>query len=272
VVITIDDGYKTAKEIAWPILQRYGFPFTLYVYTHAISRLPSALTWDDIRQMSEAGVDIESHSVTHPLLTHPHKPMIKKDYWSWIDQELIESKKRLENKLHKPVTSLAYPYGGYDEQIVEHTRAAGYKTALTCDDGDVSGFTDPLLLNRRLVFRQTSPKAFAHYFRALPLQVADLSPRDGERIKDLPSGIQARIADLHLIQPGSVQILVDKLGRKWRQVVVDPQTGAFNLDVPKASRRGYYFVSLVARDRLNPSIDREASWLFIVRKNISKKQ
>src|SRR5262249_52766024 len=80
VIITIDDGYKTAKEIAWPILKHYGFPFTLYVYPHAISRLPTALTWDDLREMSAQGVDIESHSLTHPLLTHPGKPMNKKDY------------------------------------------------------------------------------------------------------------------------------------------------------------------------------------------------
>jgi len=122
VVITIDDGYKTAKSIAWPILKRYGFPFTLYVYTHAISRLPTALKWDDLREMQAAGVDIESHSVTHPLLTHPGKAMTRKDYISWVDDELVESKQRLESELGKPVTALAYPFGGYDELIVDRVR------------------------------------------------------------------------------------------------------------------------------------------------------
>ena len=52
VVITIDDGYKTAKNTAWPILQKYGYPFTLFVYPHAISRFRSALTWNELREMA----------------------------------------------------------------------------------------------------------------------------------------------------------------------------------------------------------------------------
>ena len=177
VVITIDDGYKTASDIAWPILKRYGFPFTLYVYPHAISHLGGSLTWEQVRRMDAQGVDIESHSFTHPLLTHPGKPMNKKDYQAFIEHELVDSKKHLEQEIGHPITSIAYPYGGYSEYIVERTKAAGYQTATTCDDGDASQFTDPLRLNRRLVFRQTTPKAFVHYFHGLPIQLADQSCR-----------------------------------------------------------------------------------------------
>jgi len=272
VVITIDDGYKTAKDIAWPILKQYGYPFTLYIYPHAVSRLRGTLTWDDLREMSASGVDIGSHSLTHPLLTHPGNPMNKKDYRAWVDQELFESKRRLEEELGLPVTSLAYPYGGYDEWIVERAGAAGYRAALTCDDGDVARFTPPLRLNRRLVFRQTSLKAFARYFADKPLELADLSPRDGERVQEIPKEIRARIVDFPKILPETAQVLVDKLGRHWQPVPVDPKTGWMRLIVPAtASRRGYYFVSLVAKDRANPTLQREASWLFIVRRNISKK-
>jgi peptidoglycan/xylan/chitin deacetylase (PgdA/CDA1 family) len=270
VVITIDDGYKTAKTIAWPILSRYDFPFTLYVYTHAISHLPGALKWEDLREMADAGVDIESHSVTHPLLTHPGKPMNRKEYIAWLDGELREAKAKLESELHRPVTSLAYPYGGYDERVVERTRLAGYKTAVTCDDGDVTSTTNPLLLNRRLVFRQTSLKSFVQYFRALPMEMGGLSPEDGERVRDIPKEIRARILNLQKIVPETAQILVDKLGRHWQPAHIDPQTGELRFPVGQATRRGYYFVSLVAKDRANPSLQREASWLFIIRRNVSK--
>jgi hypothetical protein len=271
VVITIDDGYKTAKNIAWPIMARYGYPFTLFVYPHAVSHLRGSLTWDELRFMSAHGVDIESHSLTHPLLTHPGKPMNKKDYRAWVDQELFEPKRQIEKELKLPVVALAYPYGGYDEFIVERARAAGYRAAFTCDDGDVAQFTDPLRLNRRLVFRQTSPKAFVHYFDSKPLQLADLSPRDGERVKDVPKEILARILNLQQIQPETAQILVDKVGKRWRPAPIDAKTGLMRFPVPAASRRGYYFVSLVAKDRANPTLQREASWLFIVRRNVSRK-
>ncbi len=272
VVITIDDGYKTAKTIAWPILARYQFPFTLYVYPHAISRLGGSLTWDDLRMLASNGVEIESHSLTHPLLTHPGKAMAKKDYADWIDEELRESKRRIEKELGLPVTSLAYPYGGYDEFIVDRARAAGYVTATTCDDGDVGRSTDPLRLNRRLVFRNTTKKAFAKYFRGRPLELVDLSPKDGERVKDIPREISARVVGLKDIRPETAQILVDKLGGHWHPISIDPITGMFRLAVPRtASRRGYYFASIVAQDRCDSSIQREASWLFIIRRNISKK-
>jgi peptidoglycan/xylan/chitin deacetylase (PgdA/CDA1 family) len=272
VVITIDDGYKTAKDIAWPILARYHFPFTLYVYTHAISRLPASLTWNDLREMAAFGVDIQSHSVHHPLLTHPGKGMITKTYQAWIDDELVESKRKIEAELHQPVTSIAYPYGGYDERIVDRTRIAGYKMGLTCDDGDVTSTTNPLLLNRRLVFRQTSLKSYVQYFRSRPIEVADPYPRDGERVKDIPTEIRARILNLKAILPETAQILVDKLGSHWRPVPIDPKTGEMRYPIPgTASRRGYYFVSLVAKDRLDPSLQRETSWLFIIRQNVSKR-
>jgi hypothetical protein len=271
VVITIDDGYKTVKEIAWPILRRYGYPFTAFVYPHAVSRQRSAMTWDDLRLLSRAGVDIESHSLTHPLLTHPGRPMNKREYRAWIDNELKESKRRIEEELHYPVTALAYPYGGYDEAIVERTEAAGYQAAFTCDDGDVAAFSPPLRLNRRLVFRQTSFKVFAASVSQRPLAVGDLTPRDGERVKDIPAVISARIVDLQKIQPETARILVDKVGKHWRSVTIDPETGVMRFPVPPSNRRGYYFVSLIAKDKLNPALQREASWLFIVRRNTSKK-
>jgi len=239
VVITIDDGYKTAKDVAWPILARYHFPFTLYVYTHAISRLPASLKWNDLRAMAAFGVDIQSHSVHHPLLTHPGKPMTRKDYRAWVDEELVQSKRKIEDELHQPVTSIAYPYGGYDELIVEKTGRAGYKMALTCDDGDVTSTTNPLLLNRRLVFRQTSLKSFVQYFRALPIEMGGLSPQDGERVKDIPKEIRARILNLKNIMPETAQILVDKLGRHWQPAHIDPQTGELRFPVGQATRRGY---------------------------------
>ncbi len=272
VVITIDDGYKTANDIAWPILKRYGFPVTLYVYPYAVSHLRGSLTWEQVRRLSAEGADIESHSFTHPLLTHPGKPMNKKDFQAFIEHELVDSKKRLEQELGHPVTSIAYPYGGYSEYVVERVKAAGYQTATTCDDGDVARFTTPLVLNRRLVFRQTSPKSFVGYFSAKPLQVADLSPRDGERVNDIPHEIRARIVDLEHIRPETAQILVDKLGGHWRPLAIDPKTGIMRFPVPpSAVRRGYYFVSVVVKDKNNLRLQRSASWLFIVKKNVSKK-
>jgi len=71
---------------------------------------------------------------------------------------------------------------------------------------------------------------------------------------------------LESILPETAQILVDKLGNHWHPVPIDPKTGELKFEVPKAERRGYYFVSLVAKDRANSALQREASWLFIIKK------
>ena len=265
VVITIDDGYKTAKTKAWPVMRRYGFPFTIYIYVQAIDRHGAALTWEDVRDMEKAGVDVESHSYTHPLLTHPGHAMDKATYRAWLDHELIDSKKEIEQHIHKPVLSLAFPFGGYDELVVEKTKAAGYTSALTCDDGEVTRTTDAWHLNRRLVFHATRLKEFAAYFRSKPLLVSDLTPRDGQRITGPPDEIAARVLNVPEILPETARILVDKIGHHWMPASIDQKSGILHFPVPKTDKRGYYFVSIMARDRALPKTWREASWLFIVR-------
>ena len=265
-VITIDDGYKTARTKAWPILKKYKFRFTLFVYPQAISRHGDALTWADLKEMAAAGVDVESHSLTHPLLTHPGVAMNRPTYRAWVDHELRESKAILEKKLGKPITAIAYPYGGYDELIAQKTRDAGYDIALTCDDGNVTRVTDPMHLNRRLVYHKTPFKEFMQFFTERTLLVSEQAPKDGERINGVPKEITARVNDVSSIDVKTARIMVDKAGRIWQPVTIDPTTGQFHHPLPTLDKHGYFFVSLMAHDKANPAIWREASWLFIVRR------
>ena len=93
-----------------------------------------ALTWDQIREMSDAGADIQSHSLTHPYLTkRRHGSMSDAQYASWLRAELSESKRILEKESGKKVQFLAYPYGDYDASVAEASARAGYTAALTCD-------------------------------------------------------------------------------------------------------------------------------------------
>jgi len=270
VVITIDDGYKTAVTKAWPILRRYGFPFTVFIYPQAISRHGSAMTWRDVNALVRAGVDVESHSMTHPLLTHPGVVMDADAYDAWLDEELAGSKKIIEQHTGVKATALAYPFGGYDEHVVEKTRAAGYLVALTCDDGNVWSHTDPWHVNRRLVYHRTRWRDFVDGIFGRPLWLANLTPGDGERVGHVPREIVARILNLQQILPDSLRILVDKLGRRWLPAKIDPTSGIVALPVSGKPKSGYYFVSLMARDRTHPESWREATWLFIVRRNASK--
>jgi biotin operon repressor len=71
VVITIDDGWRSMYDIAFPILKQYGYPATLFVYTDLITGSYKTLSWDLIQKMAESGIDIQCHTKTHRDLTKP---------------------------------------------------------------------------------------------------------------------------------------------------------------------------------------------------------
>ena len=68
VAISFDDGYLSIYEEAFPLLQSYGFPFTVFISTQPIDdEQANFLSWQQIQEMSEAGVIIANHMVDHPL-------------------------------------------------------------------------------------------------------------------------------------------------------------------------------------------------------------
>jgi len=111
-VITFDDGYKSQYEVAWPILKKYGYPFTMFIYTEGVRGGSlgggGAITWEQLADMRDNGVDIEAHSATHQDLREGHTitlaaPSGKKtrtkltgpQYEEWIQNEVVGSKQLL---------------------------------------------------------------------------------------------------------------------------------------------------------------------------------
>src|SRR5881409_1920458 len=118
VAITLDDGWRSAYTEAFPELKKRHFPFTLFIYPRIIGMTPYALTWKQVKEMAEAGADIESHSLSHPFLTkRRHTTLDEKQYSEWLQRELVESKRILERETGRPVRFLAYPYGDYDRLL-----------------------------------------------------------------------------------------------------------------------------------------------------------
>jgi peptidoglycan/xylan/chitin deacetylase (PgdA/CDA1 family) len=138
-IITFDDGNASDYSIAFPILCQYGFNATFFVTIKKIGS-PEGLTYRQLREMSNNGMSIQSHTMTHsflPELSH------KKTLW-----ELQESKKILEQELGKSVDYLSLPGGRCNATVKRIAIEVGYKGVCTSEIGYNYTKTDLYSLKR----------------------------------------------------------------------------------------------------------------------------
>ena len=147
-MITIDDGYRSTYDIAFPILKKYGYTATIYVYTDFVGVSKSSLTWDHLKEMKSNGFEIGSHTVSHSDLTKKLEAETDNMYLERIDRELAISKQIIDSKLNQNTIALAYPYGRYNNIVQEIARRAGYQTAVTVKFDGNPFFADSMALNR----------------------------------------------------------------------------------------------------------------------------
>ncbi len=231
-VITIDDGYTDAYDVAFPLLKKYDFPATLFAVTDfldgklwlwtdlmryvlsetkrdflsikfendekvemklsdaqqrltaanrinshlkklpnqqkeakikeiaetlsvKIPALPTAeyapVSWAQAREMDENNLRVESHTVTHPILTNINQAQ--------LDYELQASRKRLENEFNRTVETFCYPNGSLNETVWQSVKNNGYKCAVTTNYGFNGQGANPFLLNR--IDAQSAIESFA---------------------------------------------------------------------------------------------------------------
>ncbi len=150
VVITFDDGFSDIYDHALPVLSARHIPAVVFATTDRQSsdwpgrhRPYPLLTRSQLREMTESGIDIGSHSRTHARLTECSSD----DLWNEVDG----SKKILEDMLGREIRHFCYPYGTFDERTVAAVRKAGYQTACTTVRGAVGADIDPLRLPRLTV-------------------------------------------------------------------------------------------------------------------------
>ena len=227
-VITMDDGWKSQYEAAWPILKKFDYPFTLFVYTDYIKGGPKSggesITWDQIAEMRDAGVDIEGHTVSHKdLRGAKHGPQAP-DYDAWLWRELNDSKQMLEQRLGVKVEALALPYGFYNAHVQEMAKKAGYEAIFTVYGQKISHSSHNDALGRYMI-EANKPKIFASAVRfggggAMDTEpVAEFTgntlstePADSATITDARPVIKANLGSLGQVDPATLAMRVSSLG------------------------------------------------------------
>ena len=124
VILTFDDGYRDHYTNAFPLLVKYGHVGTFFLITSALDEEnPRHVTWDQVIEMHQAGMEMEAHCYTHVDL---HYRTI--DYLIW---QMVGSKEAIEERINRPVRFFCYPSGRYDDLAIEVLHSAHYWGAVT---------------------------------------------------------------------------------------------------------------------------------------------
>lgn len=120
IIITFDDGRESQYLNAFPLLQKYNFKAIFYVFTNAIDR-ENYLTWKQLKELRDGGMEIGDHTRYHWYLTKQTPEILQK--------EIIDTKKLLEDKLNIEVLSLAYPFGLYNDEVINYVTQGKFNYA-----------------------------------------------------------------------------------------------------------------------------------------------
>lgn len=148
VIISIDDGYRSAYDIGYPILKKYGFTATLFVYTNFVGSCRNAITWNQLVRMKANGFEIGSHSVSHSDLTKRKVGEDTRVYLARVESELRVSKEIIDKKIGQKTVLLSFPYGRANKNVLKISERLGYRAAVTVKRGSNPFFSDPLTLKR----------------------------------------------------------------------------------------------------------------------------
>ena len=123
--ITFDDGHLSQHSHALPLLERHGIRATFFVTAGWIGTRENYMSWQNLRELRELGHQVQSHTWSHPMLTHCSD--------SELEKELLHSRKEIEGNVGAPVDAISIPNGRWNDRILRACVAAGYARVFTSD-------------------------------------------------------------------------------------------------------------------------------------------
>ncbi len=279
IVFTFDDGWEGVYTYAYPVLKEFGFPFTIYLYKKYVNIGGRSMSWVQIKEMMQNGCEIGSHSVSHVSLKTKIKGKSPADFQQWMLSELKDSRDFLEQNLNIKCTSFAYPFGAFDDAVMETGLQIGYESLVTVNGSKVTFDTPNGKLGRYIIHGDSDANfKLATSFRGRgdvtsnKFLVADAKNEKGEQLITLTPApdstvaqrrpiIEANLSKLPSILPESIKLRIGGMGTVPHEFDADLKVVRFQF--PYKIRREESLVSLTfQRDATQPA--EVITWRFKV--------
>jgi len=161
VVIVEDDAHKTVYSDMLPIVRKYRYPVTIFVYPSSISNAKYAMTWDQLRELKKSGLfDIQSHTYWHPNFKREKRKLAPAAYDKLVVDQLLKSRKKLEQEVGGSVDMLAWPFGIYDDYLLKKARELGFISTFSIERRHATAQEKLQILPRYLLVNADKGKAF----------------------------------------------------------------------------------------------------------------
>ncbi len=275
VLITIDDGYQSAYDVGWPILKKYGYPFTMFVYLEYISKGGKSMTWEQLGEMRDAGVEIGSHTISHQdLRRKPSKA--PGTYEEWLAAEVGKSREVIEERLGIRCATIAYPFGHNNDTIHKAVKAAGYEAGFTTY-GKRLGFNAPAMALGRYDVTAKGPAgadgfALATGFKgemasgeAVMAQDAAASmvtqPVHNSTVRELTPTLKANLSTMGEIDMATVEMRVSGVGKVPAKIDKESKTVTYTIPANQKLRPGPQTVIISGMVGARKA---ETRWSFVV--------
>tara|TARA_B100001057_G_scaffold82153_1_gene77676 strand:- start:2398 stop:3450 length:1053 start_codon:yes stop_codon:yes gene_type:complete len=209
ILLTIDDGFSSFYENAWPILKEKKIPFILFVSTREVGS-SNYMTWGQIKELNEENfVEIGNHSHTHEYLVEEDYEIIKKD----IEKSILIFKE----KLGKNSKFFSYPFGEYSLEFKDIIKSLGFKYAFGQHSGVIDQTKDFYELPRFPINEKYGEvKRFDSLTKTLPFKYRRVYPEEKYLLQNKnPPKVRIEFYD-NIKNLNSLNCYSNE-GNKWRQ-------------------------------------------------------
>ncbi|MGM0425221.1 MAG: polysaccharide deacetylase family protein, partial [Thermodesulfobacteriota bacterium] len=188
-VITIDDGYLSVWDKALPLLEKYGFPATIFISTSHVGG-SNYLSWEQVKKLEEKGFEIGNHSHSHAYFLNESKEDIAKEF----EADLETSHKEFRRHLGSVPELYAYPFGEYVPEMMSILEKHGYSAAAAQHSGVIYKGSRRFALPRfPMNLNYAEMESFEEKIRMNALQVVEADPANPLALEDDPPRLKLRI-------------------------------------------------------------------------------